>query len=153
MLLIFSQVPNFVITIVICVAAVFLIIAALKGMVYIAYLPPKMWCYEGDVLKKKRRIPIDNNKFYELMTDMDDEDRFEILIKRGDMYHWEGLLIRMLASEAPSNIEAVKKYSFHCLKLQRHLYRITDTSTGKRWVIKCDDTDVSKVKYILERSY
>lgn len=59
----------------------------------------------------------------------------------------------MLASEAPVYREAIKKYSLDSLTLQRHLYRITDTGSGRRWVIKCDDSDMSKVKYILEWSY
>lgn len=153
MLLISFQVQDLVIALLVCAAAVFVILAVMRGMVYLAYLPPKMWCYEGETLKKKRRIPDDNDKFYELMMDMKKNERFEILIKREDIHHWGYLLIRMLASEAPVYREAIKKYSLDSLTLQRHLYRITDTGSGRRWVIKCDDSDMSKVKYILEWSY
>ena len=151
MLLFFFQSQNFAIALVICVTAVFVMLAVVRGMVYLAYPPPRMWCYESEVLKKRRRIPTDNDKFYELMLDMKKNERFEIFIRRDDIPHWENLLIRMLTSELSG--EFIKKYSLDILTLQRSLYRITDEGTGRRWVVKCDDSDMFKVRYILEWSY
>ena len=112
-------------------------------------IPPKMRCYEGDSLKRKMYVPKDE-KFFDLMMKMKDDDKFEILIDREEVSYWGSKLFLMLISDDEATRKRVKDtYSFDCLVLQKRLFRITHVGTGKRWVVQLDDSDLYRVKYTL----
>ena len=114
-----------------------------------AHIPPKMRCYEGDVRKKKIFLP-SNDKFYNRMMKMKDGDKFEIFVNRDDVNSLsKKKLAFMLISGDATKEEVTKKYPLQSLALNKRLYRITHTETGKRWVVHLDDSDIYKVKYTM----